>query len=187
MRISSKETLVGKRFGTFMVISESAPIEGWKVRLWNAKCDCGSSRIYSSGQLRLATSCGCLKKARMSKKRRTEKQISDLKNKNGVWSDTVNRSARRGIQFSLTRSVFEELSEKNCTYCDSPPSNRYSNNGYYYFYQGLDRVNNDLGYEDGNCVPCCKICNAAKNNLSVEQFLEWANRVVNKSLKGKKC
>ena len=30
-----------------------------------------------------------------------------------------------------------------------------------------------------NCVPCCKICNIAKRNMTLEEFDEWIKRLYN--------
>jgi len=40
-------------------------------------------------------------------------------------------------------------------------------------YQGIDRINNNVGYESGNCVPCCNICNRAKLNRDKNAFIQW--------------
>jgi hypothetical protein len=34
----------------------------------------------------------------------------------------------------------------------------------------IDRIDSGLGYEIGNIVPCCKWCNIAKADKSVEEF-----------------
>jgi hypothetical protein len=35
---------------------------------------------------------------------------------------------------------------------------------------GLDRINNDIGYETNNVLPCCGVCNIMRNNfLTVEE------------------
>lgn len=38
------------------------------------------------------------------------------------------------------------------------------------YVNGVDRIDNLVGYTDGNCVPCCQSCNIAKNSFSVEEF-----------------
>ena len=37
-----------------------------------------------------------------------------------------------------------------------------------YLYNGIDRIDNKLGYIKGNMTPCCKICNHAKHDLTFE-------------------
>ena len=44
-------------------------------------------------------------------------------------------------------------------------------------YNGVDRVDNSLGYIKENCVACCKICNNAKSTLSISEWQEWIIRV----------
>lgn len=44
-------------------------------------------------------------------------------------------------------------------------------------YSGIDRVDSSVGYEIGNIVPACKICNFAKSNLTQDDFKSWAKRI----------
>lgn len=39
-----------------------------------------------------------------------------------------------------------------------------------FIYNGLDRVDNTKSHTKENCVPCCKYCNYAKRNLTIEEF-----------------
>ncbi len=40
-----------------------------------------------------------------------------------------------------------------------------------FFYNGIDRVNNEMGYEPLNVVPCCQECNFAKCKMSKDEFI----------------
>lgn len=90
----------------------------------------------------------------------------------------------RGVPFSLSREQFEDLAEKVCHYCGSPPSNtatrrkRGKQVGEVFVYNGLDRVDPDGPYSVDNCVPCCWTCNNAKAGLALAEFEEWARRLV---------
>ncbi len=66
---------------------------------------------------------------------------------------------RRGISFNLTYEQFLTFWQKPCFY---------SQHGIETI--GLDRINNDVGYEMNNVVPCCAICNRMKADMSQEQF-----------------
>ncbi len=42
---------------------------------------------------------------------------------------------------------------------------------------GIDRMANLAGYEAGNVLPSCWVCNRAKGKMSVEEFLCWISQV----------
>jgi endonuclease I len=58
------------------------------------------------------------------------------------------------------------LTKQQCTYCRREGIS------------GLDRVNNNLGYDLENAVPCCRRCNTAKGNGTLKEFIEWAIQLV---------
>lgn len=76
-------------------------------------------------------------------------------------------ASRRGLEFSLTDVEFSSLVHSECSYCGKLPNPR----------NGIDRVENTKGYTLENCVSCCFICNRAKNDMSREEFIEWATRI----------
>ena len=73
------------------------------------------------------------------------------------------------ILFFVTVDIFITLIKGNCHYCGKEPNK----------YNGIDRVNNELGYIDSNCVSCCSFCNMEKNDLPVEYFLKWVLKLYN--------
>lgn len=93
------------------------------------------------------------------------------------------RSANiRNIVFNISQETFKKITSQNCFYCNIQPSNQMKDhlkrlNGAYKF-NGIDRVDNHIGYVDGNIVPCCKTCNYAKRKMSTREFIDWCNRVV---------
>ena len=58
------------------------------------------------------------------------------------------------------------------------PNNYHCHFGIYggYTYNGIDRKDNNLGYEKANCVPCCKRCNQMKNDMTMDEFI---NQIIN--------
>ena len=48
---------------------------------------------------------------------------------------------------------------------------------YKFNYNGIDRVDNKIGYTLKNCVTCCKYCNNAKKDNDVDEFKEWLEYV----------
>jgi len=95
------------------------------------------------------------------------------------------KSAReRGYIFELSKDEFQELTSQPCHYCGAEPELKYhaakGTNGHYYG-NGVDRIDNSLGYVTGNVRPCCKQCNIAKGVLSEQEFLGWIERVAARS------
>ena len=89
------------------------------------------------------------------------------------------RSAKeRNLDFSLTKEQVRELIEQDCYYCGQKPVARFTAVGCAGDYEsnGIDRVDNSKGYVLDNCVPCCKMCNFAKRDSTVEEFTEWIKK-----------
>jgi len=49
-------------------------------------------------------------------------------------------------------------------------------------YNGIDRVDNSRGYESGNVVSCCGVCNMLKHVLSKEEFLARIEKIYKNSI-----
>ena len=86
---------------------------------------------------------------------------------------------RRDLSFNLTTEKFRELTKQNCFYCGKIPSQimRHPELNGGYTYNGIDRIDNTVGYFLNNCVPCCYTCNRAKGQMTQEEFYNWAERV----------
>lgn len=91
----------------------------------------------------------------------------------GKFQGYKGRATRKGFEFTLTEIQFNNLIAQNCAYCGQDGG-------------GIDRINSSIGYTLENSAPCCKQCNTAKMTQTVEQFLEWAERLVNYQ-RTKKC
>lgn len=76
------------------------------------------------------------------------------------------QAEQRGLSFTLTFEEFEQYYRKNCFYCNSEVETI-----------GLDRVNNDVGYELGNVVSCCWMCNSMKHAFTQEVFLQQIKKI----------
>lgn len=181
--MSKHHELVGKRFGRLVVLSKERHNGRTK---WNCQCDCGTikSVIGSSLVLGHTKSCGCLIKE-VTAKRNTYnagKPRIPIKDKfiRSIMQDYKKSAEIRGLNFLLDSNNFEQLILDNCSYCQSEPSNKIIDKiGNTLYYNGIDRVDNTLGYVPDNCVTCCRICNWAKKDLSREEFFSWIKRVYN--------
>ena len=99
------------------------------------------------------------KKCRKCKNKYTKANLSHR------YHNSRNSAKRRGYTFNLTKKEYKKITNSNCIYCNGTDGNEK------YQYVGVDRVNNNEGYILGNVVPCCRICNSMKSNLSYYQFI----------------
>jgi len=84
----------------------------------------------------------------------------------------------RNLPFKLSREHFENLILSKCFYCGKNSSNNYKHSsGKIFSYNGIDRINSNLGYHLFNCVPCCHNCNMMKMAMSVREFLESVENI----------
>ena len=153
--------ITNKKFNKLTAISITSKTKNGAYR-WLCKCDCGNETEVTGTDLRQGKvrSCGCLMK------RLTPLQAAI----NTLYNQYRASSKIRKLIFLLTKDEFVEIVKLNCFYCNSSPVKRFN---------GVDRKDNDIGYIKENCVPCCKFCNYAKKDHSVEEFLNWLERIKN--------
>lgn len=148
-----------------------------KNNIYECKCDCGKSIIAQGSDVKTGKikSCGCLSSTK-STLRGVESGLTPLIRSvfNGYKRD-------RGYEFKLTMEQVEQLIKQNCHYCGSEPKNiktiRLKTHTKVLRYNGIDRMNNDVGYVLSNVVPCCRNCNIAKHTYSVEFFKELITNI----------
>ena len=80
-------------------------------------------------------------------------------------------------EFTLTLEDVTKLITQNCYYCNSGPLPYQNSSNLLLQYNGIDRVDNSIGYVIENCVTCCKQCNYAKRAQTKEEFLSWVKRI----------
>ena len=100
--------------------------------------------------------------------------------RNEVFGRYQHGAKSRGHSFDLTIEEFEEITKMLCHYCGDTPSNKAQSGKTtgYFFYNGIDRKDNAIGYTKDNSVPCCRVCNRAKNSMLYDDFIAWITRVV---------
>lgn len=114
------------------------------------------------------------------------RDTSDTPSKGKAFWHYRTSAKKRGYEFNLTYEQFLEIAEKDCHYCGLAPSERYAFKPWHTpaIINGIDRVDNSLGYSVENSVPCCLMCNKSKNKYDLVEWLEWVSRVYNKSVIG---
>lgn len=154
--------LVNQHFGQWTVVNH----ENKKGRSgWKCVCACNKISWVTTQNLRNGVSTRCLDCCKLPK---GEAAFNNL-------FGNYQRSARyRGFDFLLSREEAKQLFESDCRYCGQIPTaifgERERLNGTF-VYNGIDRLDSSLGYVFHNCVPCCRVCNYMKQQLSPEEFI----------------
>lgn len=92
------------------------------------------------------------------------------------YNEYKRRALKKGRAFELTPENFTQLINSDCHYCGEAP--RKCSDG---VRNGVDRVNNDLGYIYTNVISCCTGCNRMKGKSTYEEFLEKCRRIVKRN------
>jgi hypothetical protein len=92
------------------------------------------------------------------------------------WISLKNRARRKGLPVEITFEQWLAIVEpKECYYCEGPlPEVGY----------GIDRIDSSKGYVEGNCVPCCTICNVMLLNHNNEDAFKHMEKMI--SVRGKR-
>lgn len=179
--------LTGQKFGRLLVLEHVGTIGSRAV--WKCQCDCGNIKDVTSQHIKdgHARSCGCLRKEKsriaiienVHKKHKNFHKEYGLSCKNYTYYHYKKGAKKKNIDFSLTKEQFFDLASNNCYYCGIAPSNIFKRRGMYgeYIYNGIDRVDNNIGYIVDNCVPCCWTCNKSKSNRDYTEFISWLDRI----------
>lgn len=166
----------GQKFGRLTVIRHHSREKGYEC-----KCDCGNTTIARTWALKTGRheSCGCLMREKVAARTRLP---DNLTQKNNLYRKYKAAAKRRGYEFTLSKKEFINLIEQNCAYCGTSPcttekSYIYKYNHEDYYYNGVDRIDNSIGYTSSNCTTACKFCNNSKNTLSKNEFLEYIKKI----------
>lgn len=163
---------VGNKYHKLTVL-ERAPNNKFGHTMWKCKCDCGTIKIIAGSSLRHSTkSCGCIHKELMF-----ERRLGDAVFKI-ILRNILTDCKIRGHDFDLDLDDIKRVSILPCTYCGREPyekkcryqKKRSKAEDDCLILNGIDRIIPSLGYTKNNIAPCCKYCNRAKSDLSVDEF-----------------
>jgi hypothetical protein len=83
---------------------------------------------------------------------------------------------KRKHVFALTRKQFRRLTKLPCHYCSVAARQQHNRNDHPnrqpYLFNGLDRIDNSVGYTITNVIPCCTICNMLRGSLTYHEFIK---------------
>ena len=184
----------GIRYGRLLVIALRGKDHRGKY-VWACKCDCGNEKDVvgdnlSSGK---SKSCGCLKSEFLSK---SGNQFGEYKNREfAILKHQYNMIEKRQKYLKKRNKTpnedlisFEsycDIVKKKCSYCGCEPNRKIKDrlnhnklmSDTVVTISGVDRVDSNKGYIEGNCVSCCFECNRSKSDMSKKDFLNLIKRI----------
>lgn len=172
------DDLTGRKFGRWLV-TERVASRHTHHSYWKCQCECGVIGEISGASLKngRSQSCGCYHREESHNRMVIEYGEASL---NILFRRYKSGARKRRLVFDLSKEQFRTLTQQSCHYCGSEPretnANRKEINGKYKG-NGIDRINNSIGYIETNCVPCCSDCNYAKGTRTVGEFLSWVKRI----------
>lgn len=139
-----------------------------KQRIYACLCNCGKETRVNANRIKsgLTKSCGCAKKC-------SREHVYGAGFAAALATYRASSAAKK-FEWHLASEQFHKLTQQNCVYCGTPPtqiSKKSGSNGRIYVYNGIDRIDSAEGYTEENTVTCCKQCNFAKRLLTVKEFL----------------
>lgn len=163
-------------------------------------CDCGNTKWIKDYKLlgeNGTKSCGCLANEVHAERMRSQSRgfathrkwrpilpfgVSASKR---LFKSYAYQAGKRDYEFEISLDLFLLLTKKDCYYCGTAPTQvtNYLNVNGQYIYNGVDRLDNNIGYTVENCVSCCGICNQMKMDLGYKEFLAYIERIYNRLVK----
>jgi hypothetical protein len=84
---------------------------------------------------------------------------------------------RRRYSWNLSLERFREVVVGPCVFCGDERTQKAGKGRGLFWFTGIDRWANRVGYESGNVVACCGICNRMKSVLDGDDFLAIVTKI----------
>jgi len=177
-------TYVGTKINGLKIIDYRCTTGSSRRSYFKCLCICGQifearAEAIKNGHTK---SCGCRTSELMSVSHTLNE---DVVASNILYGRYLHTAKRKDISFLLSIDDFKSFIFNNCYYCGAPPrlakvsgSKKWNIKDKFVSYNGIDRIDNNIGYIIDNCVTCCSFCNGAKSNYSLEDFQNWIKRLV---------
>lgn len=75
----------------------------------------------------------------------------------------------------ITREYYDNIITQNCYICGKQPTQNHIN--------GIDRVDNNIGYVTDNCKPCCSTCNYIKKDFTHDVLMKKIKKIYENIIK----
>ena len=166
---------IGKTYSKLYVVERAQNTDSGNA-MWRCACECGEEIITTGTRLRRgdSRSCGCMR------------YLPDGEASfRALFRSYRDKAGTRGFEWGLTPEEFRNLTSATCNWCGIEPQQLIGHTYGYrgtYIYNGIDRLDNTIGYITKNCVACCGQCNKAKHVHSVQDFKKWLERAFNHTI-----
>lgn len=90
------------------------------------------------------------------------------------YTEYLHKSKDRCIPFELSKDQYYNIKILPCYVCGKVTDDKHTN--------GIDRINNDIGYTLDNCRSCCITCNLMKKDMSFDDFIDQLKNINNNNL-----
>jgi hypothetical protein len=171
---------IGKVIGNLTITHK----EGKK---YYVTCSCGTELVFGSREMKTKTKdlkakgfagCGVCSRKYYAENR------SDVEKYRYIYNAYKTAALKRNLEFNLSREEFTSMITSECFYCGKLNSNsrkdRLSNE--LLTYNGVDRLDSNLGYHCDNTVACCSTCNYMKGTLTAPEFIEQAKLIYSRNV-----
>jgi len=156
-----------------------------KLYVYECECECGETTMTRGDFLKsgIVKSCGCLVKEVAAQNGRNSRLPDGVASRNKLVRSYKRGAKHKSLPFRLTEDEMDVLFASPCRYCGSEPaqiafnSNVHNPSGAAFVYNGIDRIDNSLGYVSENVCACCYVCNRMKHTLGVEEFKQAVAKI----------
>lgn len=174
-KINLKQDFTGRKFGKLTVLERAPDGPGGAIR-WKSQCECGNTTITPATNLvhNTTKSCGCTRKSR-------QWQIIP----SYIWNGMKGRAKSRGLEFTITKEYVEKLfldQDKRCALTLRPlhfVRTKNKRNFNEFTTASLDRIDNNVGYVEGNVRWLYKKVNYMKQDFEEQEFLQLCKEIAN--------
>lgn len=176
----------GKQYGKITAIRPTTQ-RAHRSIVWDCICECGITLVLPESKLwdgKYGTqSCGCSRR----------KAFKYSRGFTRVYAQYKASAKKRRHEFTLSKAQFMVLTQNECFYCGTEPQqisidprihDPEHQRQHTFRYNGIDRVDNTVGYSISNCVSCCRICNIMKNNLTLSEFYSQIKKIAERISNG---
>lgn len=89
----------------------------------------------------------------------------ELTGKSSYYSTYKYSAVKRNINFDISKDFFNKITSNSCYICGKGQI------------VGIDRLDNNVGYVEENCRPCCSYCNYMKGSQTYNNFLKHVENI----------